>query len=192
MTIKPFVKVLTALVASAMMFNANANSVSLDSALYDGTSGQITVTVSYDFTDFAMFGGGINLMYDASALSFVSYDQDVSMSQADEAASPTGSLTSEGNYDGFGIGTFAFQTGISDAAAFGTFVFDVLADCTDCIMLGPNAANPMVSLAGMPVNAEIFGGDMTVASVSFVPVPAAVWFMLSGLGALVGFGRKSA
>ena len=192
MTIKPFVKVLAALVASAMMFNASANSISLDSASYDGASGQITVTISYDFTDFAMFGGGANLMYDASALSFVSYTQDVSMSGADEAASPTGSLVSDGNYEGFGIGTFAFQTGITDAASFGTFVFDVLAGCDDCIMLGPNAANPMVSLAGMPVNAEIFGNGITVASVSAIPVPAAVWFMLSGLGALLGFGRKSA
>ncbi len=198
MTIKPIIKAIAAFAVSGIMLSASANSVGLDAMEYDGTTGQITVSVNYDFTDFAMFGGGLDLIYDAGAIEFVSYEQAALPADAQAPASPVGSLADAGAYEGFGIGTFEFFNGMTSAGTIGSFTFNVLgatdAGATPCGMtlcLVENGTNPFVSLAGGTV-----GGDLLAAGISgaevVVPVPAAVWFMLSGLGALLGFGRKSA
>ena len=207
MTIKPFYKALAALMVSGMMFGANANNISFDQAQYTVNPGDaVQVTVTYDFTDFAMFGGGFNLIYDASTLTFVDYARtDFDVMGADlppqNAASPTGGLDSAGNYLGAGIGTFDFFNGLLASGVIGvfTFIYDgppteggFGTPCGSQLCLMPNVPqNPMVSLAGGDVTADIFGDPNAIYAAN-VPVPAAVWFLLSGLGALLGFGRKKA
>ncbi|MEM7082652.1 MAG: VPLPA-CTERM sorting domain-containing protein [Pseudomonadota bacterium] len=197
MTIKPFIKAIAALAVSGMMLSASANSVGFDAMDYDGTAGTVSITLTYDFTDFAMFGGGVDIIYDSNAIEFVSYTQADLPADAQAPASPVGALDGAGTYAGVGIGTFEFFNGMTSAGNIGTFVFNVLggtdAGATPCGMtlcIVPNAINPFVSLAGQDVTADLLSAGISGANV-VVPVPAAVWFMLSGLGALIGFGRKS-
>ncbi len=199
MTIKPIIKAIAALAVSGMMLSASANSVGFEFMEYDGTAGTVTINLNYDFTDFAMFGGGVDIIYDANAIEFVSYThRALENADAQDPASPEGSLTAAGTYTGVGIGTFEFFNGMTSAGAIGTFQFNVLgatdAGATPCGMtlcIVENGINPWVSLAGGIVGPELIGNGNSAAAV-VVPVPAAVWFMLSGLGALLGFGRKSA
>ncbi len=198
MTIKPMIKAIAALAISGMMLSASANSVGFDAMEYDGTQGTVSITLNYDFTEFAMFGGGVDIIYDAAAIEFVSYTQAPLPADAQAPASPVGALSDAGTYTGVGIGTFEFFNGMTSAGEIGTFVFNVLgatdAGNTPCGMtlcIVPNAINPFVSLAGTEVSATLIDNGIGAAQV-VVPVPAAVWFMLSGLGALFGFGRKKA
>lgn len=199
MTIKPFIKAIAALAVSGMMLSASANSIGFDAMEYDGTSGQVSITLQYDFTDFAMFGGGVDIIYDANAIEFVSFERAPLPADAQAPASPDGSLTAPGEYTGVGIGTFEFFSGMTSAGDIGTFIFNVLgatdAGATPCGMtlcITPNATNPLVSLAGQTVSDELIMNGIGGATVTAapIPVPAAVWLMLSGLGALLGFGRK--
>lgn len=69
-------KLIITTLAMLLTSGANANSILFDMADYSGTSGdQISVTINYDFTDDAMFGGGLNLYFDANVISFVSFTQ---------------------------------------------------------------------------------------------------------------------
>lgn len=196
MTIKPFLKAIAAMAVSGMMFNASANSISFDMGEYMAQDGTVTVTINYDFSDFAMFGGGFDVLYDSSVIEFVSYEQAPLPADAQAPASPVGALAAPGAYEGAGIGTFDFFTGMTSTGVIGTFTFTQIdlagggdAGCGFTLCLTPNAVNPLVSLAGADVSLDILGGGSNVTA---VPVPAAVWFLLSGLGALLGFGRKSA
>jgi len=199
MTIKPFIKAIAALAVSGMMLSASANSVGFDQIEYLTDGNTITVTLNYDFTEFAMFGGGVDITYDTTVLEFVSYTH-LALNNADAQgpASPEGALTDAGTYTGVGIGTFEFGTGMTSMGTIGTFVFNVIgataggAACGMDLCINVNNINPFVSLAGDEVSALLLDNGISGANVAPIPVPAAVWFMLSGLGALFGFGRKSA
>ncbi len=199
MTFTSFIKAIVVLTVSVAMYSVSANSVGLEQVEYDGNFDQVSITLVYDFTDFSMFGGGLDIIYDANSIEFVSYtQQDPLPFDAQAPASPVGELTAPGLYSGAGIGTFEFFNGMNSAGNIGTFVFNIVgptdAGATPCgfaLCLAPNAINPFVSLAGDIVTDELiangFNGTLGVP----IPVPAAVWLMLSGVGALVGFGRKT-
>lgn len=202
MTIKPLTKVLAALALGLSMMGANAASIGFDQSLYIANPGdEIAVTINYDFTDTAIFGGGLNVIYDASVLQFISYTPATWGGTGEPqsgAASPVGALTADGAYEGIGIGTFDFN-GINTAGQIGTFQFLVLgaggdAGCGQTLCLTPvEPANPFGSTTGQNLNPIVFdpNGD-SVLGATVVPVPAAVWFLLSGLGALFGLGRRKA
>jgi len=174
--------------------------VGFDAAAYNGSGGTVSVSIVYDFTVFAMFGGGIDVIYDSTVLEFVSYTQADLPIDARPEASPVGMLTAEGTYTGAGIGTFEFFSGMTSAGTIGTFVFNIVGvgdfdtPCGATLCLEVNAINPFVSLAGADVSVDLLNAGVSSLSFSTVPfpVPAAVWFMLSGLGVLAGVGRKVA
>lgn len=196
MKITAMIKIVVALVATGLMSNSNANSVGFDQDNYsDGIV--ISVSLIYDFTDFLMFGGSVDIEYDPNALLFIDYTQAPLPSDAAPSASPIGSLTSPGLYSGPGIGGLKFFQGMSGAGTIGTLTFSVIGtndpgatSCGFALCLLPNSLNPFVSLAGLDVTDELFANGISGANV-VVPVPAAVWLILSGLIGLIGFGRKS-
>ncbi len=225
MTIKPIIKAIAAMAVGGVMLSASANSVGLDAMEYDGTSGQVSITVNYNFMDNLMLGGGVDLIFDANALEFVSYTQAPLPDDADEgASSPLGEIFNPTNadgdvyqypgsvlpnddpeysaYAGFGIGTFNFFVGMSSAGEIGTLVFNVLGStdgastpCGMTVCLVEARINPFTQIDGVEpgdVYGLLDGGQGANVLAAPIPVPAAVWFMLSGLGALLGFGRKSA
>ncbi len=179
-------KMLVVWMVSVVTLGVHANSVSLSAFDYSPSTNQFEITLLYDFTEFAMFGGGVDLIYDASAMEFVSYVQAPLPADAQAAASPVGALAEPGRYAGAGIGTFEFFNGMTSAGVMGTFTFSVsgLPDPgnTSCglpLCLEANAVNPFVSLAGDVVNDII--DDGTILPVP-IPVPAALWLLLGALG----------
>ncbi|MEM7082651.1 MAG: VPLPA-CTERM sorting domain-containing protein [Pseudomonadota bacterium] len=191
-------KALGALVASGLMVTASANSIGYTGSFTAG--GGLTINVTYDFSEFAMFGGGLDLYYDPNAIEFVSYTQAALPADAQAAASPAGVLVGPGLYEGFGIGTFEFFNGMTSVGDMGSFVFNILGGtdpsatpCGTTICIVGNPVNPFVSLAGEDVTAVLLGDGISIGitadGFAHVPVPAAVWLMLSGLAALVGLGR---
>ena len=84
---------------------------------------------------------------------------------------------------------------MTSAGEIGTFVFSVLGlgngttPCGSVICLIGDSANPFVSLAGSEVTDELLANGITAVDL-IVPVPASIWFMLSGLCALWKLGRR--
>ncbi len=198
MNSKAMLKTVVTLLATGLMINANANSVGFDQDNYSGTI--ISVSVIYDFTDFAMFGGGVDIEYDPNALLFIDYTQGPLAADVVGPASPVGSLTAPGLYSGPGIGTWeAWFWGINSAGTIGTLTFNVLGtndpgatSCGLALCLLRNNLNPFVSVAGSDVNDELFANGISGANIALpVSVPAATWLMLSGLIGIIGFGRRS-
>ncbi|MFK8030000.1 MAG: hypothetical protein AB8G18_07145 [Gammaproteobacteria bacterium] len=188
---------IAALIISGTTLGASANSAGFDSSTPTPVNGQLIVSVVYEFTEFSMFGGGLDLVYDTTTLEFVSFEHGPFQPDVQAPASPEGVFIEEGLYEGFGLVTFEFFNGINSAGTVGTFTFNILdipltasTPCGETLCLTENAINPFVSLAGDTVGAQLLANGSATANLVTLPVPAAVWLMLSGFGALLSLGRK--
>ena len=199
MNIKPMIWVIALLIGSGTMVSSSANSVGFDQMIYYSDGGSVSIDLLYDFTDFATFGGSVTIIFDTTAIEFVSYTQAPYPPDVQSPASPIGSLVSPGVYEGVGIGTFEGFFGITSAGAIGTFVFNVFGSpsgstpCGSTLCILPHAINPFIALNGQDITAEVLANGISSADVvaSEIPVPAALWLLLSGLAVFAGCGRKS-
>lgn len=179
MTINMIFKTFVAILLSTIMLNANAASISFDANTYlADPPNQISVTVNFDFIDNPAFGGGFNVIYDASVLGFISYTQAVFAGPGapQVGASPLGNLVSPGQYLGAGVGSFEFFNGINTAGPIGEFVFEVLgaggnAGCGSTLCLTSVAGNPMFGLSGQNITSEVFSNGVTAASIMALTAP---------------------
>ncbi len=192
---------------SALLFfvsttiSTQANSVSFDQSVYLGQiSGQIIVVVNYDFTTTPMFGGGMDLYYDTAILEFVSYEQTDYFAlglDPQSAASNVGSLNSPGFYERFTVAISDFFFGVTDAGPVGAFVFNLIGispvgntPCGQSLCLSSAILDPMVTLNGDGITDEVFGDPNNLqASVAVVPVPGAIWLLMSSLIGFLAFVR---
>ncbi|MFK8031259.1 MAG: hypothetical protein AB8G18_13570 [Gammaproteobacteria bacterium] len=190
-------KILKAIVVTmfaATIFNANATSFGLNQSVYTANDGTVSVTLAYDFSDVAMFGGGVDIIYDTAALEFVSYTR---ADLSPEIQLPMdGSLDEPGVYSGVGIFTNFFN-GISSAGDIGTFQFNFLGGsnpastpCGMTLCMQVAEFQSFITLAGSDITEQVLANSITGATV-VVPVPAALWLMLGGLGTLAGLSRNS-
>ena len=188
---------MAALAGMVITVGANADSVGFDALEYDGSAGEVFVTVNYDFTDLAMYGGSLDLIYDPNAIEFVSYTRAPPAFDVQLAASPIGSLEAPGLYAGFGVGSGKFFAGTTSANAIGTFHFNVLGPtdttatpCGMTLCLQEDSFNPFVSLFGDQVGADLLAAGISGAEVVVVPAPAGLWLLLSALGVLCARRRQ--
>jgi hypothetical protein len=68
-----------------------------------------------------------------------------------------------------------------------TLFFEGLAPGTSALSLAVNALGDAL---GETLEADVSGGELTVTADTVVPLPAAVWLLLSGLGGLGILGRR--
>jgi hypothetical protein len=183
-------KVLGALTLLSMGAVANAASVSLI-PLTDtqnvGIGDVVTMQIDIDFSaEGGTLGGGFDLTFDESQLGLLGFTPTVIL--GDPAfGRPPDYVPGSGLLESWGVGDFAGLT----TGTVGEVSFEVLAGATSSLVsLGPTAgiAGPWVSAVDFITIIDPVYNEVAVV----VPVPAAVWFMLSGLGALVGFGRRKA
>lgn len=191
MTIK---KVIGAAALMGMMASANAASLSLvytgdadtaaDGAILVQSGDSVTFDLIMDFSDDPTIGGGFDINFDSAGLMFESY-VGAGLGDADFGRDPD---VEDGRLFSGAFGSFNVLTGP-----------ELVATITFTAMGAPGDYNVSPSGTTGPGGPFIDGTfintitpDFNGADVRIVPVPAAVWFMLSGLGALVGFGRRKA
>lgn len=178
---------IAALLSCLPAWTAHANSVGFSSSTYAPDNGQLIVTVVYDYSDFAMAGGGFDLLYDPESLEFVSYT--AAPRQPDVMWTYGGTVDEPGIVYGIGHST-KFFNGITSSGEFGTIVFNVLSTpvgdpgCDGFqLCLVPTIFNPFVTLSGNLVTDEILAD--AYAQVVTVPAPAAFWLLAGGLVGLL-------
>ena len=204
MRTKRFVSFIAVALLSTVAVDSQAASISFDlSSGITVSGGQLSVTVYYDFTDRPIIAGGFNLLYDPSAVEFVSFSLATfsGVGSPQNSVSLPGFLDSPGNYLSVIIGTGDFFNGISTAGEVGTFVFNIIAFgentvCGALMCLTPDPSVPFTLRDGPASEAditdEVFANGVTELPYSAIPVPAAIWFFASGLAFLVGVGRSRA
>lgn len=161
MTVKPINTRLSALLLSCAFTSVDAASILLSPDNLDVVPGEvIAVEISYDFTDFATFGGGVDVFFDPAVLTFedfmwVDNTPPGDLNFAMEPNVGIGALT------GMGFGSFS---GIADSATFAILMFRVQGvhrgSATE-ITLEPNGAFPFLDAMTLdPLDVEF--GQSTV------------------------------
>lgn len=190
MTIK---KLIGALALMGFMASANAASILLaPQGATDGLAAGDTVTfdVVMDFTDYpnGTIGGGFDIFFDSSVMQFESFFRDPTIGEADFSRDPD---ILDGLLESWAVAAFS---PLPQFNILGTVTFSVLPTLgAGTTQIGTQAT---AGIGGPWVDGTTFIDlvpvDYGAVDVTGIPVPAAVWFMLSGLGALLGFGRRKA
>lgn len=124
------------------------------------------------------FQGFVNVSFDQTK---VQYDAFVFNSPATEF----GGINDETD----GLVSFGFDKSTDDQVV-GTFTFTALASAGDTILLNVADAVPVLgSFVNTNPTITPFTPDFVGGQVNVVPIPAAAWLMLSGLGVLGGWSR---
>lgn len=139
----------------------------------------LSFDIHMDFTDSPTLGGGFSILYDPNALMLVSFDQNETIGDPEFSRPPD---LWPGVLDTWAVGAL---DGLPATAVLGSVVFEVLTSMgTDTLIY----MMPDGSICGCWVGADfvsIIRPDYGSVTISRVPVPAAIWFMLGGLGALL-------
>jgi hypothetical protein len=181
--------------------SANAVSVFLSPASQSVNLGdQVSVDLMWDFTGNAALGGGTDFEWDPGALSLVSIvfadNFGTGPGQFDPAFTrcDNESCSGPGFIDGLATGNF---NGLGDPGPIyiATITFDTLAAGSFAINISEDAgiAGPFISAItfGPYTDLEFIDATVDVTGAPPVPLPAAVWLMIGGLGALFGYRRKT-
>ncbi len=192
-----FLRFVAALAAVSLATVADANSFGFEQAAVSTSSDAFSVSFGYDYTEFPMFGGRVDIVYDPAEIEFAGF---VAADLPDDAVlvtSPGGVLTEPGLISAIGVETTNFFLGVNSTSVIGTLSFTILGTgsgntpCGATLCMSVSAVNPFVSLEGQEVSAQILGQGFTSFQVYQVPVPAAIWLMISSVGLLFGVGRGS-
>lgn len=140
----------------------------------------VSLLLNMDFTGDPTLGGGVDIFYNSSLLSFVSFTFDSGLGDETSLRRLPDVLTNELN--GLAFNSF---TGLSGPSLVGTLTFNTIGAGTALFTMADNdfPAGGFYSAATFDPQAVTYQG--VSVNVTAVPLPAAVWLMLSGMG-LIG------
>lgn len=183
---------LTALAAGT----ANAASIALIAPLSVSPGEAFSVDVFGDFGDFGFSGGAVRLTYDPTLVGITGFtfvapaDPDFSCPGGAECPPPT-----PGVFPLQATGFFSDLLAPGETGVIATFTMLALGDPGDLIGLmledfselaGGWFGSDLIELEEAP---DLFGTAVTIEG-AVIPLPAAAWLLLGGLGALLGFRRR--
>jgi hypothetical protein len=133
--------------------------------------------------DVALDGGGLNIQYDPTIVQLNYASVDTSVWDPINSGIDGGIDNTSGEISGI---YFASSDDISGDFPIATLGFTAMALGMSPLQLSPYDMNPFTS-DGVLTPVTLEDGSINVSA---VPLPAAAWFMLSGLGMLIGWSRR--
>ncbi len=188
-----FFGVMTGAAFYAISGIASAATITLLPAVQTVTQGnQVTITANMDFTGEPTLGGGFDVFFDPSVLSFVSHTYNLGLGDSSFRRTPD---ILSGEINGLSFGDFG---GLTGPALVVTLVFDTLSAASTLVSLnvngadGPDGAGEPGGFysAVSPYGPQAVSFTGAAVNITPVPLPAAGWLMLGGLGALAGVARR--
>lgn len=153
---------------------------------------QVSLQLNMDFSGDPTLGGGVDILYNSSLLSFVSFTFDPGLGDDPDFQLQPDVLLNELN--GLAFGSF---DGIEGPSLVGTLIFDTigagLADLT--LVENTLSAGGFYSATSFDPQLVTFTGasvNVMSASVTSVPEPSTAWLSLGGLAVLIGMRKKMA
>jgi hypothetical protein len=182
---KIFVAIGLALAASG----AQAATVSLDPVSATGPAGgQVAFSLVANFGSTPTIGGGVDFSWNSSVLTFKSFDFDPGFTIRDTSFDrkdlQTSSLFSVvfGNFGGLSLPA---------DTKIGLVTFNLVGSPGSSSSIALSDSNRWAGFftdAGSAINVSYTGATANVAP---IPIPAAVWLLVSGLAGLAGVARRS-
>ncbi|NNF61941.1 MAG: PEP-CTERM sorting domain-containing protein, partial [Gammaproteobacteria bacterium] len=158
------------------------------------------VGVWMDFRNQAVQGGGFDVMFDTTNVQSLSWVWSADFTASEQTLS--GAQTANGwegiQFDDFAGSGYGGTTGTQDGFVLvGTL--NVTLNAAQAVLFGINQPYGSATFPNCFAPGAGSGGSGCVptnfydlAVTANVPVPAAVWLMLTGLGSMLGFSRKKA
>ena len=136
----------------------------------------ISLQLNMDFSDGPTIGGGIDIFYDSSRLSFASFT--FSPSLGDDVGLQRQPDVLTNTLNGLAFGNF---NGLSGPSMVGTLTFNTIGMGTALFTMADNVlpAGGFFSSATFAPQTVTYQG--TSVNITAVPIPAALWLMLSGM-----------
>lgn len=175
-----------------LLFAATASqaaTISFGKALINADlNGTFSVDLRIDFTGDATLGGGIDIFFDSTAISFSAFDFGSTTLVLDPFLSRSPDPL-PGKLEGLAFGDFGGNEG---PGVIGTLTFQAISlgssALTMAVTTNPKINGDFIAANGIDLQVVYFGSASV--EVSAVPVPAAAWLFGSGLIALAGVVKK--
>lgn len=153
-----------------------------------GLNETFKVDLMMDFTGEATVGGGMDIFFDPTALSFSTFAFGSTTLVLDPGLSRSPDLL-PGKLEGLGFGNFG---GIEGPGVIGTLTFQAIAVGSSSLTLASDQliVGDFISRSTFASQVVDFGSANVNVQLSAVPVPAAAWLFGSGLIALAGVVKK--
>ena len=182
--------------------SANASSLWLETTTPAVSVGDtIEVSVHMDFSDDPTLGGGFDIIFDPSLVSYNAntYITDPALGSdpfftRDDNPAAAAANRVEVEADRLAGAAFGDFAGLSGPALVGPLTFIAIAAGDAVFDLGPSSSSSVggfFSAGGEPQDPSFSGVDVSIdGGVGVVPVPAAAWLFGSGLLGLIGMARR--
>ena len=147
---------------------------------------QVSLQLNMDFSGDPTLGGGVDILYNNSLLSFASFTFDTSL--GDDPSFRRQPDIQPNKLNGLAFGNFG---GLGGSRVVGTLVFNTLGAGPVNLTLAENSFPAGGFYSATTFNPQVVTYTGALVNVTAVPLPAAGWLLLSGLVVIMGW-RKMA
>ena len=197
---KKFLPLIAALALTSVGSTAYANVISFVDPAQAATVGDVvTFDIEMDFID-STVGGSFDIFYNAGLLSYISFEFDAAFIDLidpafsvlpdncfTDGAAIAGCNVGDAELNGLSFGNF---DGITGTQVIGSLSFVALDEGVAEITMGTNDAPYEGFFSSVDASELIVLYGPGKAHITQIPVPAAVWLLMSGIGLLGGLSRR--